>query len=868
MKKYSILFLVFLITPILFSQNITSPEKFFGFRPGSDGMLFNYKQLIDYLKLIESQSDKMMMFDIGKSPMGKTMYAACFSSPVNLKNLEKLKEINRKLALEPTLDSAELVKLVEDGKVFVLATMSMHSTEVGPSQSVPLIAYQWLTTQEESVRQALENVVFMIVPNQNPDGMDMVVEDYSKNRGTKYEGSSLPGMYHKYTGHDNNRDFITLTQEDTRVISRLTSTEWFPQVLVQKHQMGSPGPRYFVQPNCDPIAENVDAELFIWTGIFGQQMINDMTAAGLKGVTQRTMYDNYWPGSTETCLWKNVIALLTEGANCRIASPVYIEPTELQGWGKGLSDYKKSINMPDPWQGGWWRLGDIIQYEIVSSNTLLQTASDNRKKILTFRNSLCRKEYNLGLTKPPYYFILPKNQADQGELISLVRLLNEHGISVYHLKNDVSIGKTGWEKGDIVVPLAQPFRSFIKEVMEAQHYPELHYTPGGELIEPYDITTWSLPLHKGLICNAVDTRSPDLEKSLEMIRGDFSFAIPYRESPYVILSSAQNQSFQLAFEALQKGIGVRRCSASFSIGGISIPAGSFLMETAKGAGEILKQTVFPLVYSDQVTETEWLDVKIPRIALVESYMQDIDAGWTRFVLDSYHVGFTVLHPGDFEKTDLPAKFDLIIFPDEEASVLKDGKRKDHNQFYLSNYRPEFTKGMGSNGFDSLISFFCNGGKIISWGESTALFNENLTWKSKNSVEEFRLPFRNEANGPSMKELNCPGSLGRMKLRAVQTLNWGMGDETAIFYRGNPLFGTSTPRFDMDRRVAGYFGENNLLISGFLEGEKLLANKAAMLWLRKGKGQMVLMAFSPVFRASVPATYKLLFNAILLPKVND
>lgn len=105
-----------------------------------------------------------------------------------------MKEINRKLALDPTLDEVATGKLVEEGKVFVLATLSMHSTEVAPSQSLPLVAYDWVTTHDPDILKAMENVVFMVVPCHNPDGMDMVVNYYNQNKGTKYEGSSLPGV--------------------------------------------------------------------------------------------------------------------------------------------------------------------------------------------------------------------------------------------------------------------------------------------------------------------------------------------------------------------------------------------------------------------------------------------------------------------------------------------------------------------------------------------------------------------------------------------------------------------------------------------------------------------------------------------------
>ncbi|GAJ00389.1 unnamed protein product, partial [marine sediment metagenome] len=274
------------------------------------------------------------------------------------------------------------------------------------------------------------------------------------------EGASLPRVYHKYVGHDNNRDFVILSQEDTKAIAAIYNNEWFPQVLVEKHQMGSTGIRYFVPPNHDPIAENIDAGIWNWAGIFGQNMIKDMTKEGLAGIGQHTIYDDYWPGSTETCIWKNVIGLLTEAASAREATPIYIEPNELSVRGKGLSEYKKSINMPLPWDGGWWRLGDIVKYEIVSTLSIIKTASLHRRDILQFRNDLCKKEVTAGKTKPPFYYILPKEQHDQSELVNLVNLMKEHGIEVYQLNESFTLKGKNFNTGDIVIPLAQPYRPF------------------------------------------------------------------------------------------------------------------------------------------------------------------------------------------------------------------------------------------------------------------------------------------------------------------------------------------------------------------------------------------------------------------------
>jgi len=214
---------------------IKSPQNFFGFEPGSDGNLFTYEQLIDYLKVLDKASTRLEMREIGQSPMGKTMYIAFLSSEQNISRLDELRKYNKILALDPELKIKDKEDLLREGKVFILGTLSMHSTEVGPSQAAAIIAYDLATTNDPLKMEWLQNVVYMLVPCHNPDGMDMVVNHYLKYKGTKYEGSSLPGIYHKYVGHDNNRDFITLTQSDTRAIAAIYDKDWFPQVMIEKH---------------------------------------------------------------------------------------------------------------------------------------------------------------------------------------------------------------------------------------------------------------------------------------------------------------------------------------------------------------------------------------------------------------------------------------------------------------------------------------------------------------------------------------------------------------------------------------------------------------------------------------------------------
>lgn len=879
MKK--VFFLLFTLHASLFTfAQVQSPKDYFGFEPGADRMVFNYEQLIAYLQKLDDASDMVKMVQIGQSPMGKPMYICFISSAENIKNLDRLKEINRKLALDPNLTDQEQAELVKEGKVFFLATLSMHSNEVAPSQSAPTIAYELITNSGFRVpgsgsapdiqypvpSSSLKDVVYMLVPCHNPDGMDMVVENYLKNKGTKYETTFLPGLYHKYAGHDNNRDFVGLTQSDTRAIAAIYNLDWFPQVMIEKHQMGSTGVRYFVPPPHDPIAENVDAGIWNWVNVFGSEMMKDMTGEGLQGIAQKTIFDDYWPGGTETCIWKGVIGMLTEGASCEVATPIYIEPNELEVHGKGLSEYEKSINFPDPWPGGWWRLSDLVNYEKASTYSIITTASENKAEILKFRNDLCRKEVKMGETEAPYYYMIPKQQYDAGEMVRMVNLLMEQGVNVYELTAPVKLGDFQCQAGDLVVPLAQPFRAFVKEVLEDQQFPLRHYTPNGEIIKPYDITSWSLPLHNGVEVKEISTFDPNLKSSWKQVSPGYNLKNGLLTEFWGMgLPVERNESFKAAFLAVSLGFQVDRLDSPLVRNEMTLEAGSFIIYGLNNEAK-LKQ-LYGELGTDPVFLMQKPDYKgkvftIPRIALVESYMHDMDAGWTRYIFDTYHIPYTVVRPGDFEKTDFKASYDVVVFPSQNKDILMTGKYKGGEDYYIPDLPPEYVKGIGEKGFDNLMKFLDEGGTIVSWGESTGLFEGPLKIKhSEKDIEDFQLPFSNIS--ASLKGLYIPGSFVAIDVRQGHPITLGMPAHSGVFYRGNPVFETSLPGFDMDRRVIATFPKEDILLSGYAEKVELLKDKPCIVWLKKNKGQMVLFAFNPQFRAGTAADYKLLFNALIL-----
>ncbi len=849
------------------TADLTHPETYFGFMPGEDRKMFLYEDLIGYLDLLQQESDMMHMIENGVSPMGRPMYIAFVSSAENIARLDRLREINRRLALDGNIPPDEMEALVEEGRAFVLVTLSMHSTEVAPSQAAPLMAYN-LITGTDSNPAHLDNVVFMMVPSHNPDGMNMIVEHYNRYLDTPYEGSGLPGVYHKYVGHNINRDFVTLTQTDNQAVADIYNLDWFPHVLVEKHQMGSTGPRYFVPPNHDPIAQNIDERVWSWTWVFGSNMARDMTARGLKGVSQHYLFDDYWPGSTQTSAWKNVISLLTEAASVQLATPIYIEANELQVWGKGLSEYKKSINFPAPWPGGWWTLGDLVTYELESVYSLVKTASLHREEILHFRNEMCRREINKGLTEPPYYYILPARQHDPGELKALLRLLERHGIDLYRMDSDHVMEGRLIREGDFIIPMAQPFRAFIKEVMEKQDFPVRRYTPGGEMIRPYDITSWSLPLHRGLTSLEINTYYPNESLHYSPVRTDE--LIQRRGLPgdanWLLFSARHNQSYGFAFRAMAKDIQVKRTVEDFSWHEEVVPKGSFLVGVTRGNRSSLASLmetidIAPLVFA-QEPDVARENVRMPRIAICETNFHDMDAGWTRFLFDSYGIPFTVLNPADFRDVSLEDRFDVIVFPDSPKDQILHGHTTRAGEVFVPFYNPKYIKGMGNEGWQNVLQFMANGGTVVSWANSTALFFGLMN--PGEDEENFRFPIRDISGTLSGNGFYCPGSLLKVHLVPDHPITYGMQGQIGVFHRSSPVFATSIPNFGMDRRVIGLFPEDeDLLLSGYAENVNLLERQPAIVWLQRGEGQAVLFSFAPNFRGSTPVSAKLIFNSLLL-----
>jgi hypothetical protein len=461
------------------------PSRALGIEIGADRQLADYRQIRKYFQLLDEQSPRVSVVDLGPTTLGEPMIMAVISSEKNIASLPRIREVARKLADPRGLGDTEVDKLINEGRSIVLVTCNIHSTEIGSSQMAMEWAHALATASDPATLRRLENVVLLLVPSLNPDGQIMEVEWYRKHLGTRHEGGRLPWLYHHYVGHDNNRDWFMLTQKETRHLSRAIYHEWFPQLFVDEHQMGSTGPRMFIPPFSDPMDPDVHPLIWREVNLIGSNMAFRLEQANKTGVIYGYQFDAYWLGGTRnTGWWKNITGLLLEVASARMATPVFVDPSELTGARKGLVDYQATVNHPNPWKGGWWRLRDIMDYERIASDALLEIASERREDFL--RNIVTRARAAVAQAAPGEAYRIPAEQHDPDAARKLAELMADHGAEV------LSNGREYW------IPLNQPYSRFVREMLEPQRYPEVRPVQGGELLRPYDVSTWSLPLMMGV----------------------------------------------------------------------------------------------------------------------------------------------------------------------------------------------------------------------------------------------------------------------------------------------------------------------------------------------------------------------------------
>ena len=839
----------------------TSPEAFLGHKVGQDRMLADYGQIESYFRKLDQESPKLRLHEIGMSTLGKTMIMAVITAEENMARLDHYRDIARRLKDSRGLSPQEAKQLAEEGKTILLITCSLHATEIAASQMSMELAYDLVTGKTPfDAGQALKDVIVLLVPSSNPDGHQMVTEWYRKYVGTKYEGGAMPWLYHHYAGHDNNRDWFMLNLAETRAVTKVLYHDWFPQIHIDHHQMGSTGARCFIPPYMDPPLPNVQP--LLWRGInfLGSAMAYDLQKDGLGGVVNGRSFTGWWIGACDDTSWlHNTIGLLSELASVRIASPIYIEPTEVP-----RSYAEKRMDFVDPWPGGWWRLRDLVDYELVLSKTLLNMARLHKEDFLYGSYLMSKKSVEKKDKGQPFAFVIPSEQPDPPTTLRMLDTLKLGGVEIHRAPEAFVAGGRYYPAGSFVVLTAQPYKAYAWALLERQKYPDLRQYPGGPPVPPYDNAGWTLPLQMGVLCDQIDK---PFETKLVMLEEVPVPAVkaPGDEAAFVALDSRVNASYAVVFALLKDKAEIWRSKGPVQGEGFTAAAGSFLVKNTPAVRKALpgllekwNTEAFGLADASGV---ERAAVRNPRIGLYQSWRANMDEGWTRYVFDDLGIAFTPLRNKDFgsvkgKPADLRAAFDVIVFASEDSEVIKTGRRGDgpERARVASPMPPEYEGGIEKEGIDALKAFVEEGGTVVTLNAASTL-----------GFKELGAPARNALERVERTRFFCPTSILSLDVDNTTPIGYGLPESTPAVFAGSLAMETWIPPFGWDRKVVASYPEDDILLSGWLLGEDVIARKAAVVDTAYKKGRVVLIGVRSQHRAQSHGTYKFLLNALLYPQ---
>ena len=876
---------------------ITTPKEALGANFGDDYFLANYRQISDYWRLLDRESDRMEVRELGRTAEGRPHLMAIVTSPANHRRLARYREIARRLALAEGLGEAEARALAKEGKAVVWIDGGLHASETLGAQQLGEMVYQMVSRNDEETRRFLDDVIILFV-HANPDGNDLVADWYMRNPAPEQRSlAGVPRLYQKYIGHDNNRDFFASTQAETENINRALYHEWFPQILYNHHQSGPAGTVLWSPPLRDPYNYNLDPILVLGLQSLGAAMHTRLAVEEKPGATMRSggPYDGWWNGGIRnTATFHNIIALLTE----TIGSPTPMRiPLVMQR-------QLPSGDLAFPIAPQAWHFRQSVEYMMTLNRAVLDYASRMRENLLfniyrMGRNSIERGSrdhwtphprrmaevaarmtaegggrlsperemaYWAELRRPelrdPRGFILPADQPDFPTVVKFVNALRETGITVHRATQAFAVAGKRYPAGSFVVFAAQAFRPHVMDMFEPQVHPDVFPYPGAPPTPPYDNAGWTLAFQMGV----------QFDRILDGFTGPFEKVEAWNLSPPAgsvrsgagtpggyVTSRRVNQAFIAVNRLLRAGEEVYWLQRPIEANGKSHPAGALYVAARSGTRAALDGLAAELgVDFDGVAggpPAEARRLRRPRVGLWDQYGGSMDAGWARWILEQFEFPFERVFAQALDAGGLRERFDTLIFVDGAIPGAEAPTRRpvEPPANVPAEYQAHLGRVTAEKTVPMLREFIERGGTVLAIGESAS-----------NLAAHLRLPVESQLveNGRPLPRTKfyVPGSLLAARLDPSHPLAHGMEAQVDFFFENSPVF---RPVAAPDAKPVAWFDSKTPLRSGWAWGQHLLENGVAVAEIRLGKGCLVLYGPEILKRAQPHGTFKLLFNGIHL-----
>ncbi|WP_183030013.1 M14 family metallopeptidase [Altericroceibacterium spongiae] len=889
------------------SLGITAPADAFPQEPGSDYFLANYTQYEAYLKLLNQQSDRMKLVNIGKTAEGRDQWMAIVSSPENLAKLDEYRDIARRLAKADGLSEDEAKALAAKGKAVVWIDAGLHATETVTTQSQIHVLYRLLSQNDPETLRELDDVI-MLFPHDNPDGLQLVADWYMRKDDPKQrEFGSIPRLYQKYVGHDNNRDSFMSQMPETENANRVMFREWFPQIIFNQHQTGPAGMVVFVPPFRDPFNYNYNPLVMTTLDEVGSTMHSRLVSENKPGSGKRSVapYSTWHNGMFRSIAYfHNAVGLLTEIIGGPTPERIPLIP-----------DTQLARNdEPMPIAPQEWHLKDSLEYQWFLNRAVLDYASRNRERLLLNIYKMGAANIRKGeqdswtitpkdvdalkeaagdgpppeeeginpwrsrgrvasslyseLQKPenrdPRGYIIPAGQTDMPTVVAFLNALIKNGVDVEKATGSFTVEGKTYPAGSYIVKTAQAYRPHVLDMFEPQDHPHDFEYPGGPPKAPYDITGYTLAFQMGV----------DFDRILEGFDGPFAHVPGLIDTPAGkiegsagagwLVPHTANNSFILTNRLQEAGVPVSWVMQPIDAAGRNFQPGAIWVPNSAGAQKVMASAAADLGLDAFGVATapsaDTMALTKPRIGLVDKYGGNIPAGWTRWLLEQYEFPFSIVYPQELDKGDLKDKYDVLIFadgtvPGDEDSLYRAPREADQPdpKDIPAEYRPWLGEITQDTTVPAIATFAREGGTVITVGSANRLAELIGAPVEAALYEEDG----NQRKILDRREFYIPGSLVTAHVDNSQPLAFGMPDTVDLFFANSQSFQAK----GNGAAPVSWFDTATPLHSGWALGQERLKDTVAVFDTDLGDGKIFMMGPEITQRAQPYATFKFLFNGL-------
>ncbi|MFQ5601539.1 MAG: M14 family zinc carboxypeptidase, partial [Candidatus Krumholzibacteriia bacterium] len=763
---------------------------------GAPGELSRVADVHGYFRRLAEASPRVEVRTLGESEEGREILLAVITDAQSLRNLERYREIARRLADPRETTRREMESLVQEGKMIYYLLGGLHSPETGSPEMLMELAYRLAVSERPEIRAIRENLVVLVTPVCEPDGRNRMVDWYYRHlrdRELPYEelrkfGS--PPYWGHYVFHDNNRDGMQLTLALTRAVHG-AYYEFHPQIV---HDLHESLPLLYISTGHGPYSRAIDpVTINEWTQ-FAHHEASELQAQGLPGVWVWGFWDGWWPG------------YLFSVANNHNSMGRFYETfgNAMAGTFERNLEERKFVGKPvtkEQWYRPWppdkkvnWSLRNNTNYMQAGVLEALHYAALHRAELL--RNFWVKGERAVekGRTEAPYAWIFPAEQRDRSRLAYLVNLLQKHRFDVHQLDHSFEAGDATYPAGSYVIRMDQPYRSAIYNFLEEQKFPSDEPNP------PYDDVAWTWPLLFGVEGSRIDDEAV-LEAPMSRVRGPVRFAgkvLGGASGPGAGRRSARGGSGrtwllrdtgQTALLAARVRLGrasVEAAEEAFEIDGETYPAGSWIVRAARERIEdVASELGLDFIEVEHVPDAPHHAVDLPRLAVLHTWTATQDCGWVRYTLDGEGISYTLINPDDLKRGRLDDRFDVILFPntwgefkrivhgiDPAFGPLAYTKTSEFPSHGSPNSSDDITGGMGFTGLLHLEDFVHSGGVLVALGNAGTLPVDGGVVRRVNKASVGR----------------TPGSEIRAKLlKPEHPIGYGCEELTSVFRGSLPLF---------------------------------------------------------------------------------